>query len=169
MIRNRVGKSVESALSALAAIFRLLARILTIFDKKYRILMCRDKTESYLIVLQHYGSFWLSLAHSGSLLLWLSPWLSVALTGSLPVSLPVSHWLSLALKATLLHTLALPGSLLLSIFAFTVLDRLSGPLLGSHRQCHADVLSLALMRQNDIVLDSGTSYRIKNFFFVIDF
>ena len=35
--------------------FRLLARILTIFDKKYRILTCRDKRESYLIVLQQYN------------------------------------------------------------------------------------------------------------------
>ena len=32
--------------------FRLIARILTIFDKKYRILTHRDKRESYLIVLQ---------------------------------------------------------------------------------------------------------------------
>ena len=42
----------ESALSALAAIFRLLGRILTIFDKKYRILTYRDKRESYSIALQ---------------------------------------------------------------------------------------------------------------------
>ena len=48
----RVGQSVESALIALAAIFWLIARILTIFDKKYRILTRRDKRESYLIVLQ---------------------------------------------------------------------------------------------------------------------
>ena len=49
----RVGQSVELALIALAAIFFwLIARILTIFDKKYRILMRRDKRESYLIVLQ---------------------------------------------------------------------------------------------------------------------
>ena len=33
LARDRVGESVESALTALAAIFRLLARILTIFDK----------------------------------------------------------------------------------------------------------------------------------------
>ena len=32
--------------------FWLIARILTIFDKKYRILTRRDKRESYLIVLQ---------------------------------------------------------------------------------------------------------------------
>ena len=50
---TRVGESVESALSALAAIFFwLLAPILTIFDKKYSILTCHDKRESYLIVLQ---------------------------------------------------------------------------------------------------------------------
>ena len=48
----RVGQSVDSALIALAAIFWLIARILTIFDKKYRILTRRDKRESYLIVLQ---------------------------------------------------------------------------------------------------------------------
>ena len=47
-----VWQSVESALIALAAIFWLIARILTIFDKKYRILTRRDKRESYLIVLQ---------------------------------------------------------------------------------------------------------------------
>ena len=41
----RVGQSVESALIALAAIFWLIARILTIFDKR----------ESYLIVLQQYN------------------------------------------------------------------------------------------------------------------
>ena len=50
-------------------------------------------------------------------------------------------WLSvtptLALTATLWHTLALSVSLLLSNFAYTVLDRLSGPLLGSQRRCHA--------------------------------
>ena len=32
--------------------FQLLARILTIFDKKYCVLTRRDKRESYLIVLQ---------------------------------------------------------------------------------------------------------------------
>ena len=48
----RVGQRVESALIALAAIFWLIARILTIFDQKYRILTRRDKRESYLIVLQ---------------------------------------------------------------------------------------------------------------------
>ena len=100
------------------------------------------------------GSLWLSLALTGSLpvSLWLSTalcdslsgflWLlltlsgfhllSLAPTGSLPVSL----WLSLALTATLWHTLALSGSLLLSNFAYTVLHRLSGPLLGSQRCCH---------------------------------
>ena len=52
LLVTRVGESVESALSALAAIFRLLGRILTIFDKKYRILTYRDKRESYSIALQ---------------------------------------------------------------------------------------------------------------------
>ena len=71
----------------------------------------------------------------------------MALTGFLPVSLWLSmalceshsdcHWLSL-------HTLAHSGSLLISIFAYTVLDRLSGPLLSSHRRCHADAISPAL-------------------------
>ena len=49
---TRVGESVESALSALAAIFWLIACILTIVDKKYRILTHLDKREPYLIVLQ---------------------------------------------------------------------------------------------------------------------
>ena len=56
-----------------------------------------------------------------------------------------SRWLLLALSATLWHTLALSGSLLLSNFAYTVLDRLSGPLLGSQRRCNADALSPAMM------------------------
>ena len=42
---TRVGESVQP-------FFRLLARILTIFDKKYRILTYRDKRESYSIALQ---------------------------------------------------------------------------------------------------------------------
>ena len=46
-------EKVWSRLSAhLQPLFRLSARILTIFDRKYCILMCRDKRESYLIVLQ---------------------------------------------------------------------------------------------------------------------
>ena len=53
--------------------------------------------------------------------------------------------LSLALTATLWHTLALSGSLLLSNFVYTVLDRLSGPLLGSQRRCHADALCPCLL------------------------
>ena len=73
-------------------------------------------------------SLWLSMAlcdsHSGSL------WLPLALTYSLRLSL---HWLSLALTATLWHTLALSGSLLLSNFAYKAVDRLTGPLFGSHR------------------------------------
>ena len=35
--------------------------------------------------------------------------------------------------------------LLLSDFVYTVLDWLSGPLLGSQRHCHADALSAALV------------------------
>ena len=45
-------KKVWSRLSAhLQPFFRLLARILRIFDEKYHILTCRHKRESYLIVL----------------------------------------------------------------------------------------------------------------------
>ena len=80
----------------------------------------------------------LSLALSGSY--WISPCLSLALYGSLWLPL----WLSLALTATLWYTLALSGSLLLSNFAYTALDRLTGPLLGSHRRCHDDALYPAL-------------------------
>ena len=36
LVHSRVGQSVESALIAFAAIFWLIARILTILDKKYR-------------------------------------------------------------------------------------------------------------------------------------
>ena len=85
-----------------------------------------------------------SLALSGSY--WISPCLSLALYGSLWLPL----WLSLALTATLWHTLALSGSLLLSNFAYTVLDRLSGPLLGSQLHCHADALSPALIRTKKV-------------------
>ena len=80
----------------------------------------------------------LSLALSGSY--WISPCLFLALYGSLWLPL----WLSLALTATLWHTLALSGSLLLSNFAYTALDRLTEPFLGSHRRCHDDALSPAL-------------------------
>ena len=45
-------EKVWSRLSAhLQPFFRLLARILTIFDKKYHILTCCDKRESYLVLL----------------------------------------------------------------------------------------------------------------------
>ena len=71
---------------------------------------------------------------------WISPCLSLALYGSLRLPL----WLSLALTATLWHTLALTSSLLVSNFAYTVFDWLSGPLLGSQRRCHNDALSPAL-------------------------
>ena len=56
-----------------------------------------------------------------------------------------SVWLSLALTATLWHTPALSGSLLLSNFAYTAPDQLTGPLLGSHRRCHDDALFPALL------------------------
>ena len=80
----------------------------------------------------------LSLALSGSD--WISSCLSLTLYGSLWLLL----WLTLALTATLWHTLALSGSLLLSNFAYTGLDRLTGSLLGSHRRCHDDALYPAL-------------------------
>ena len=67
----------------------------------------------------------------------------------LSLSLSGSLWLSvtptLALTATLWHTLALSGSPLLSNFAYTALDRFIGPLLGSHRRCHDDQLYPALL------------------------
>ena len=91
--------------------------------------------------LAHFGFFWLSLAHFGSLLLQLA--LSVALSGSYWLS----PCLSLALTATLWHTLVLSGSLLLSNFAYTALDQLTGPLLSSQRCCHADTLYPGLQRR----------------------
>ena len=85
----------------------------------------------------HSGSNLLSQAFAGSY--WISPYLSLALYGSLWLSVTPT----LALNATLWHTLALSGSLLLSNFAYTVLDWLSGPLLGSQR--HADALCPSLL------------------------
>ena len=79
---------------------------------------------------------------------WISPCLSLAPYGSLWLPL----WLSLALTATLWHTLALSGSLLLSYFAYTALDRLTGPLLGSQRRCHDDALSLALSTSMAVII-----------------
>ena len=78
------------------------------------------------------------MALSGSFCL--SPCLSLALYGSLWLPL----WLPLALTATLWLTLALSGPLLPFNFAYIVLDRLSGPLLGSQRRCHADSLCSGL-------------------------
>ena len=75
---------------------------------------------------------------------WISLCLSLALYGSLWLPL----WLSLAPTATPWHTLALSGSLLLSNFAYTVLNLLSGPLLGSQRRCHADALYPSLVTPN---------------------
>ena len=69
-----------------------------------------------------------TLAPSGSNLL------SQALDGSL--------WLLLDLSVSL------SGSLLLSNFTYTALDRLTGPLLGSHCRCHDDALSPALILDN---------------------
>ena len=95
-------EKVWSRLSAhLQPFFQLLARILTMFDKKYRILTCRDKKIVLFKLFCNKTMFRyaceLSLTHSGSLWLFLvvssSLWLSLALTGSLPVSL----WLSMAL------------------------------------------------------------------------
>ena len=60
---------------------------------------------------------------------------------------------TLALNATLWYTLALSGSLLLSNSAYTALDRLTGPLLGSHRWCHDDALYPAL-QDGDLVTQS---------------
>ena len=85
-----------------------------------------------------FGSNLLSQACTGSL--WLLLDLSLSLFGSLWLSVTPT----LTLTATLWYTLALSGPLLLSNFAFTVLDRLLGPLLGSQRRCHADALSPAL-------------------------
>ena len=60
--------------------------------------------------------------HRIGLILWLSVTSTLALTGS--------HC----------HSLALSGSLLLPNFAYTALDRLTGPLISSHRRCHDDTL-----------------------------
>ena len=76
---------------------------------------------------------------------WLSVWLLLDLSLSLSGSLWLSVTPTLALTATLWHTLALSGSLLLSNFAYTVLDRLSGRLLGFQRRCYANALSPALV------------------------
>ena len=72
--------------------------------------------------------------------------------------------LPLALTATLWLTLALLGSLLLSNFAYTALDRLTGPLLGSQRRCHDDTLSPALIWNLPIFITAmctGTPFGIE--------
>ena len=79
--------------------------------------------------------------------------LSLSFNGSLWLQL----WLSVALTATLWHTLVLSGSLLLSNFAYTAFDWLTGPLLGSQRRCHDDALSPALLK--------AQLGRLNNFFF----
>ena len=90
----------------------------------------------------HSGSLWLLLTLSG--FHWLS-WLLLDLSLSLSGSLWLFVTPTLALIATLWHTLALSaGSLLLSYFTYTTLDRFTGPLLDSHRWCHDDALYPAL-------------------------
>ena len=81
-VHGRVGESVESALSALAAIFSALSAYFNNFrqnilyfdvSRQKRVLFNCFATKQCLGMLvsspAHYGSFWLSLAHSGSLLL----------------------------------------------------------------------------------------------------
>ena len=93
------------------------------------------------------GSLWLLLTQAFTGALWLLLDLSLSLSGSLWLSVTPT----LALTATLWHTLALSGSLLLSNFAYTALDRLTGPLLGSHRRCHDDALYPALTHLSSCV------------------
>ena len=99
-------------------------------------------SDSHWLSLALYDFLWLPLWLSQALYCsyWISPCLSLALYGSLWPPL----WLPLALTATLWFSLALSGSLLLSNFAYTILDRLSRPLLGPQRSCHADALSSSL-------------------------
>ena len=88
-----------------------------------------------------FGSNLPSQAFTGSL--WLLLDLSLSLSGSLWLSVTAT----LALTCFHCDSLAYSGPLWLTIalyFAYTVLDWLSGPLLGSHRRCHADALSPAL-------------------------
>ena len=87
----------------------------------------------------------MALFGSLQLPLYLTPSGSLRLLLALIGSLWLPLWLPLALTATLWLTLALSGSLLLSNFAYTVLDRLSGPLLGYQRRCHADALCPGLV------------------------
>ena len=86
------------------------------------------------------ASLRLSLALSGSY--WISPCLSLALYESLWLSVTPT----LALTGSHCHSLAYSGpsgSLLLSYFAYTALDRLTGPLISSHCRCHDDTLQPA--------------------------
>ena len=136
--------------------FRLLAHILSIFDKKIpyfdvprqKRVLFDNKTmfrftknmrlSPFFVTSLPNGSYLLSQAFTGSL--WLLLDRSLSLSGSLWLSVTPT----LALTATLWHTLALYSSLLLSNFAYTDLDRLSGPSLSSQRRCHADAHSPAL-------------------------
>ena len=114
----------------------------------------------------HSGSLWLplaltcylrlSLALSGSY--WISPCLSLALYGSLWLPL----WPSLALTATLWHTLALSGSLLLSNFAYTALDRLTGPLLGALSPALVNNISYEDWRLNNALGPMCLCHLLKN-------
>ena len=144
-----MGQSVESALSALSAIFSALSAYFNNFQQK---IPCRNKRESP----SHCCSFWavldsllLIMALRARLVLavssshCLSLWLSLALTGSIPVSL----WLSMALYGSLWLPLWLP--LPLSGLLWPSLDHYCSlisliqsltSLLGSQRRCHADAL-----------------------------
>ena len=145
--------------SRLSVHFQFLARIFTIFRLSPAFYGSHFGSRSNWLSLAVTGCHWLSpclsLAPYGSL--WLPLWLPLALTGSLRLLMALSGsywifpclslalngslwlplWLPLALTVTLWLTLALSGSLLLSNFACTVLDRVSGPLLGSQGPCSA--------------------------------
>ena len=117
-VLSRVGESVESTLSALAAIFSALSAYFSNFRQKIRFF---DASGQKRVLFYCFAT---------KQCLSMLKMLSVTPT--------------LALTATLWQTLALSGSLLLSNFAYTALARLTGPLLGSQRRCHDDTLSPAL-------------------------
>ena len=114
---SRVGQSVESALNALAAIFLALSAYINFRQKLPYFDVSRQKKVFF-------NCFAIKQCLSMLKMLSMTP--------------------TLALTATLWYTLALSGSLLLSNSAYTALDRLTGPLLGSHRRCHDDALYPAL-------------------------
>lgn len=135
LVHYRVGQSVESALIALAAFFSALSAFFNFRQKL-----------PYFDVSRQKRVFFNCFATKQCL-------------SMLKCSLWLPLWLSLALTATLWHTLALPGSLLLSNFAYTALDRLTGPLLCSHRRCHDDALYPALVHYHNHIEgdDNGDS------------